>query len=214
LQRLSPLTGKFKKLNIPPSAAQTLYIKKAKTPGQQSQALTALDKPHDGRRARREFHAWAQKGGIKGKDKAQEKLRLTGRDPASQNVPIWGERSMSKRILSVSYDLSLLETRKMLLEQKGYAVENAFGFSKALASCRAGGFDLFILGHSIPHDDKLALIESFRTHCPGPILSLERHGEDFVPCDYHASPDDPGKFLETIENILNGREHRARPRLA
>jgi DNA-binding NtrC family response regulator len=122
---------------------------------------------------------------------------------------------MSKRILSVSYDVSLLETRKMLLEQKGYSVVNSHGFSQALASCRAGGrFDLFILGHSIPHDDKLALIESFRTHCPGPILSLERHGEDFVPCDYHASPDDPGKFLETIENILNGREHRARPRLA
>ena len=29
---------------------------------------------------------------------------------------------MSKSILSVSYDMSLLATRKMLLEQKGYAV--------------------------------------------------------------------------------------------
>jgi DNA-binding NtrC family response regulator len=121
---------------------------------------------------------------------------------------------MPKHILSVSYDVSLLATRKMLLEQKGYAVENALGFSKALAFCRNGGFDLFILGHSIPHDDKLALIESFRTHCPAPIVSLERHGEDFVPCDYHASPDAPDKFLETIENILAGREHRAKPRLA
>lgn len=121
---------------------------------------------------------------------------------------------MPKHILSVSYDVSLLATRKMLLEQKGYAVENALGFSKALASCRDGGFDLFILGHSIPHDDKLALIESFRAHCPGPIVSLERHGEDFVPCDYHASPDDPEKFLEIIENILSGRQLRAKPRLA
>jgi DNA-binding NtrC family response regulator len=121
---------------------------------------------------------------------------------------------MSKHILSVSYDVSLLATRKMLLEQKGYSVENAYGFSKALASCRGGGFDLFILGHSIPHDDKLALIEAFRTHCSGPIVSLERHGEHFVPCDYHASPDDPEKFLEIIENILSGREQRAKPRLA
>jgi DNA-binding response OmpR family regulator len=121
---------------------------------------------------------------------------------------------MSNRILSVSYDVSLLETRKMLLEEKGYSVVNSHGFSKALASCHAGGFDLFILGHSIPHDDKMALIASFRAHCPAPILSLERHGEDFVPCDYHASPDNPGQFLETIENILNGREHRAKLRLA
>jgi DNA-binding response OmpR family regulator len=121
---------------------------------------------------------------------------------------------MSKRILSVSYDVSLLATRKMLLEQKGYAVVNALGFSKALASCNTGGFDLFILGHSIPHDDKLALIESFRAHCSAPIVSLERHGEDFVSCDYHASPDAPEKFLETIDNILNGRENRAKSRFA
>ncbi|HZU31344.1 MAG TPA: hypothetical protein VFB79_09525 [Candidatus Angelobacter sp.] len=121
---------------------------------------------------------------------------------------------MPKRILSVSYDVSLLATRKMLLEQKGYSVENALGFSKALALCRAGGFDLFILGHSIPYDDKLALIESFRTYCSGLTLSLERHGEHFVPCDYHASPDDPVTFLETIDNIFAGREKRTKPRLA
>jgi DNA-binding response OmpR family regulator len=90
---------------------------------------------------------------------------------------------MSKRILSVSYDVSLLATRKMLLEQKGYAVESALGFSKALAFCHAGGFDIFILGHSIPYDDKLALIESFRTHSPAPILLLN----DTVKILYHAT---------------------------
>ncbi len=121
---------------------------------------------------------------------------------------------MSKYILSVSYDVSLLATRKMLLEQKGYAVVNALGFSKALASCREGGFDLFILGHSIPYDDKLALIESFRANSSGPILSLERHGEDVVPCDFHASPDDPVTFLETVDNILAQRETTAKTRLA
>jgi len=121
---------------------------------------------------------------------------------------------MSKRILSVSYDMSLLPTRKLLLEQKGYAVVNAFGFSQGLASSRAGGFDLFILGHSIPHDDKLALIEAFRAHCAAPIVSLERHGEDLVPCDYRASPDNPEKFLEIIENILAERENRAKTRFA
>ncbi len=120
---------------------------------------------------------------------------------------------MSKRILSVSYDVSLLATRKMLLEQRGYEVANALGFSKALQYCRDGGFDLFVLGHSIPHDDKVALIESFHAHCPAPILSLERHGEHFVPCDFHASPDDPVTFLEVVSNILAGKDERGKLRL-
>ena len=121
---------------------------------------------------------------------------------------------MSTNILSVSYDVSLLATRKMLLEQKGYSVTNALGFSKAIKHCRDGGFDLFILGHSIPKSDKLELIESFRANCPGQILSLERHGEDFVPCDYHASPDDPEQFVNVVENILVGRVDKMKPRLA
>src|SRR5438309_2504715 len=120
---------------------------------------------------------------------------------------------MPKRILSVSYDVSLLATRKMLLEQKGYAVTNALGFSQAIKECRNGGFDLFVLGHSIPQTDKLELIDSFRANCPAPILSLERHGEDFVPCDYHASPDNPEKFVQVVESILAGRENRNKLRL-
>ena len=109
---------------------------------------------------------------------------------------------MSKHILSVSYDVSLLATRKMLLEQRGYAVTSALGFTKAAEHCRQSGFDLFILGHSIPEADKLHLIKTFRENCPAPILSLERHGEDYVPCDFHASPDDPERFIGVVDDIL------------
>lgn len=120
---------------------------------------------------------------------------------------------MSKRILSVSYDISLLATRKMLLEQKGYVVTNALGFTEATEHCQTGSFDLFILGHSIPKKDKASLMEAFHKNCPAPILSLERHGEDPVPSDFHASPDDPKSFLEIVENILNGQEKRKSVRL-
>lgn len=109
---------------------------------------------------------------------------------------------MTKRILSVSYDVNLLATREMLLAMHGYGVTSALGFSQATARCRVGGFDLFILGHSIPQDDKLELIKIFREHCMAPILSLERYGEDPVPCDFRASPDDPAKFLRTVGSIL------------
>jgi DNA-binding NtrC family response regulator len=81
--------------------------------------------------------------------------------------------TMSKRILSVSYDGVLLATREMLLEQKGYNVTSASGFTESAEHCKNGSFDLFVLGHSIPHKDKLHLIESFQNNCSALILSLE-----------------------------------------
>ncbi len=109
---------------------------------------------------------------------------------------------MTKRILSVSYDVSLLATRGMLLEQRGYSVTSSLGFTQAMAQCRLPGFDLFVLGHSIPDTDKRELIKTFRQNCPAPILSLERHGEDRVPSDFHASPDDPEQLMKTVDRIL------------
>jgi DNA-binding response OmpR family regulator len=121
---------------------------------------------------------------------------------------------MPKSILSVSYDVSLLATRKWLLEQRGYSVTSAHGFTRAAEHCHKSDFDLFILGHSIPQADKLSLITTFRENCSAPILSLERHGEDYVQCDFHASPDDPEKFITVVDNILAGREQRSKQRPA
>lgn len=89
----------------------------------------------------------------------------------------------------------------MLLEQKGYEVTSALGFSEAVECCKRSGFDLFILGHSIIKD-KVALMRAFPEHCPAPILSLERWGEERVDSDFHASPDDPEQLLKTVAKIL------------
>ena len=118
---------------------------------------------------------------------------------------------MSKQILSVSYDASLLATRRMLLEQRGYHVISGLGFTQAVAHCKEPSFDLFILGHSIPISDKEELIRTFREHCPAPILSLERHGEERIVCDFHASPDDPENFLATVASILDGHNGNSAP---
>jgi DNA-binding response OmpR family regulator len=111
---------------------------------------------------------------------------------------------VARHILSVSYDPNLLATRRMLLEQSGYLVTSALGFTQALAHCKGAGFDLFVLGHSIPTSDKQELIKTFRESCPAPILSLGRVGEDAVASDYHIYPDDPEELLRTISNIVNG----------
>src|SRR5512146_3285696 len=72
---------------------------------------------------------------------------------------------MSKHILSVSYDENLLDTRRALLEKRGHQVTSALGFTQSAARCAEGNFDLFILGHSIPIDDKQELIRIFRANC-------------------------------------------------
>lgn len=110
---------------------------------------------------------------------------------------------MSKHILSVSYDASLLSTREMLLKRRGYQVTSALGFTTALEACKASCFDLFILGHSIPQNDKMHLVTAFRAKCGAPILALQRYGEPALPgADAHAYPDDVETLLTTVQTVL------------
>lgn len=118
----------------------------------------------------------------------------------------------SRHILSVSYDEPLLLTRGLLLEREGYKVTSAVGFNPALSQCQKGGFDLFVLGHSIPQRDKLELIHCFRKHSEAPVLSLQRTGEPVVDkADYHVLPEDPREFLATVARILLRRSNNSNP---
>ncbi len=106
------------------------------------------------------------------------------------------------RILSVCYDESLLHTRRLLLQSAGYSVTSAFGLRESLYHCRKGGFELFILGHSIPQADQQLLIAEFRGSCPAPILSLRRPTDpDVAGANYHVDPD-PESILNIVAEIL------------
>jgi DNA-binding response OmpR family regulator len=61
------------------------------------------------------------------------------------------------RILSISYDKSLLHTRELMLSREGYEVESAVGFSAAIETCKKGPFDLVIMGTPFPQQIKLRL---------------------------------------------------------
>jgi DNA-binding response OmpR family regulator len=91
----------------------------------------------------------------------------------------------------------------MLLEREGYRVMSSASITNCLEHCSRGGFDLFILGHSIPNVDKQRLVEVFRRHSSAPIISLRRSGGDelVVGADYHLEPD-PELLLNTIAEIF------------
>lgn len=115
-------------------------------------------------------------------------------------------RKPKARILSVSFDEPLLRTRHMLLEQQGYEVVSTLGLVASLKECDKGGFDLFILGHSIDYSDKKELVKTFRRTCPAPIVSLRLTGEKPVEgADYHIDPD-PKTILETVAEIARAQD--------
>jgi CheY-like chemotaxis protein len=103
-------------------------------------------------------------------------------------------------ILSVTYDSSLLKTREMVLHAKGYRVTSALGLDAALAQFRNKGerFDAVVIGHSIPHSDKEALVEVFRANSAGPVIALKKPGEKRVRgADVEILPD-PEELIATL----------------
>ena len=116
------------------------------------------------------------------------------------------------RILSISYDETLLFTRDLLLRSEGHDVVSALGFHRGSEACRRGGFDLFILGHSIPKDDKLDLIRCFRAQNSGvPVIALTRANESRLKeVDLYLNPGDPAELLRGLAFLINPAAERRR----
>jgi DNA-binding response OmpR family regulator len=87
--------------------------------------------------------------------------------------------SKSKRILSISYDPHLIRTRQVLLEQAGFEVTSVSDMGQARKACTTSDsrFDLVILGHSVPPEDKKGIIDRIKENSDAPILALLRPNE-------------------------------------
>src|SRR3954469_8108671 len=107
------------------------------------------------------------------------------------------------KILSISYDEPLLSTRQWMLEALGHQVTSALGFTKALDLCRTESFDFVIIGHSLPHSDKKAIVKEIRQHCNAPVLALLKHAEpQLQEAEYTMDFSQPEQFLEFVKGVL------------
>ena len=108
------------------------------------------------------------------------------------------------RILSISYNQALLQTRELMLSREGFEVESAIGFSAAVHACENGKFDLVIMGHSIPTADQDFIIKQLKTLSDASILALRRPIDGPLPAaEYNLDPDDPERFLSYVKQITN-----------
>ena len=116
-------------------------------------------------------------------------------------------REAPKHVLCVSFNKSLLKTREMMLRRRGYLVTSAPGSINDVETvCKTSQFDLFVLGHSIPLQEKAELIRTFRGLSQAPVLSLLRPGESSHDgADDHVVPDNPELLLDRIDAMLKGR---------
>ncbi|HEY6969333.1 MAG TPA: hypothetical protein VJA94_09015 [Candidatus Angelobacter sp.] len=107
-------------------------------------------------------------------------------------------------ILSISYDEALLRTREWILKKQGFDVTSACGFTEGEDQARRGGFDLAIVGHSIPQRDKVALITEFKKHSQAPVLSLSRHGDSPLSEADHSilASEGPEAFVVAVRHVL------------
>ena len=108
-------------------------------------------------------------------------------------------------ILSVSYDKALLTTRQQILEKRGHSVTSACSLQDALQLCDSDtGFDLFIVGHSIPQIEKEALIEHFRANRPStPVVALKRLGETEVRGANLSIEPTPPELLRAVDGLMS-----------
>ncbi|HKO20275.1 MAG TPA: hypothetical protein VJU82_15470 [Acidobacteriaceae bacterium] len=106
-------------------------------------------------------------------------------------------------VLSISYDPDLLRTRELLLQQMGHRVTSAEGFAQAIRLFDDSAFDLIVMGHSIPHEDKRAMLRECRKHCSCPVLALLRSNEPpLEKADRSVDSSDAYAFITAIAGLL------------
>lgn len=110
-------------------------------------------------------------------------------------------------LLSVSYDESLMRTRQWILETAGFNVTSALGFTQAANHCQTGAFDLVIIGHSIPYDDREALLKILRRGPECRVLSLHKPGDPPLPGVDHSMDgwDGPEALISAVRQTLGAK---------
>ena len=108
------------------------------------------------------------------------------------------------RILQVAYYQSLLEARRMMLENHGYDVTCAFGNDQAKVLVNSNTFDVIVVGFSAKYSLRSQMVlwlKQFAPRTPVVVL-LANDAERFPEADCATLSEDPATWLATVAGCL------------
>jgi DNA-binding NtrC family response regulator len=113
---------------------------------------------------------------------------------------------VARAILSVSFNEELLPSCLKTLSRNDYRITSATSLYDAMEHCTKARWHLLVLGHTVPHLQKLALIKAFRElHPSAPVVSMRMAGQPIVEAaEYNAVANDPGELAGVISTIFQG----------
>ena len=111
------------------------------------------------------------------------------------------------RVLSITYDESLLQTREMILSKAGFDVTSALGFVDAQRLCAEQDFDVVVIGHTLPRNDKLALLRCAKQGGTAATLCLRNPSDPVMTdADYSTDRIDPEGLVKAVHETLARRK--------
>jgi DNA-binding response OmpR family regulator len=107
-------------------------------------------------------------------------------------------------ILAVGEDPTVLDTRSAVLRSAGYIVKPASSPKQAVDDFVAGDFDLVVLCHTIPLEDRRRLTQFIRGSGSAiPILYVGSLGEWFQSGGTEETGNRPDEILEAVKAALS-----------
>lgn len=107
-------------------------------------------------------------------------------------------------ILYIHYDPELADIRQQVVNRLGYEVTSALGSASARQLAKTRHFDLVIIGHAAPEEERRRMANWLKANLPGvPVLALCPDPFQTVDYgDYQADAHNPDAWLAMVEEAL------------
>lgn len=111
-------------------------------------------------------------------------------------------------ILYIHYDPGLADIREQLVSRLGYEVVSVVGSPAARRMARTRRFDLVIVGHAGPDEERRRIAQWIKANLPRvPVLALCPAPFQAVDYgDYQADTHNPDAWLRLVQEVLSKKK--------